>query len=144
MKRIENFADFINESVNEAENDEIQKIVDNWLDVVSKGDPQSITDLYAEEGVLLGTVAENIKQGRKEIKTYFDMFTKKNPKGTIDSIIFQDLGDDHGVADGNYTFEIDDEENKGKRIKVPARFTYVVDVKSGLIHTHHSSATPEN
>jgi len=116
------------------------RIVHRWLQTVKSGDPQKVADLYAERGVLLGTVAQNVKQGRSVIKTYFDSFLKKRPVGVIDSIIFQDLGANYAVADGNYTFELDDKD--GTRIRVPARFTFVVDLNTGLILTHHSSSTP--
>ena len=116
------------------------EIVDNWLNAVKSGDPQKVADLYDERGVLLGTVAQNIKQGRSVIKTYFDSFLKKRPVGLINSIIFQELGPDHAVADGNYTFELDE---GGKRILVPARFTFVVNLGTKLILTHHSSSTPD-
>ena len=121
----------------------IYNIVDNWLSTVKIGDSKDISELYDKNAVLLGTVAENVKQGRSVIKTYFHMFKKKNPIGVIDSIIFQKLNKRYGVADGNYTFELDDPKT-GKRVKVPARFTFVVDTKKKLILTHHSSSTPEN
>lgn len=116
------------------------KIVLNWLKTVKSGDPGKVADLYAERGVLMGTVARHLKQGRPIIKTYFDTFLKKHPVGVLNSIIFQELGGDHAVADGNYTFELD---GKDGRILVPARFTFVVDLKTGLILTHHSSSTPD-
>jgi uncharacterized protein (TIGR02246 family) len=122
----------------------IYKIVNNWLETVKEGTPTEISKLYAKDGVLLGTVAENVKQGRGVIKTYFEMFKKKNPEGIINSIIFQYLGNEYGVADGNYTFELDDEENPGERVFVQARFTFVVNLKTEEIHTHHSSSRPVN
>jgi uncharacterized protein (TIGR02246 family) len=116
------------------------EIVHHWLKTVKGGDPQEVADLYAERGVLLGTVAKNIKQGRSVIKTYFDSFLKKRPIGFLNSFIFQDLGSDCGIADGNYTFEMDDKD--GKRVSVLARFTFVINLKTGLIMTHHSSSNP--
>jgi uncharacterized protein (TIGR02246 family) len=138
MKQIKEYNAFLTEATQE----EIQHTIDTWLETVKGGDPQAIADLYAEDGVLLGTIAENIKQGRQVIKTYFDMFVKKNPKGVIDSIIFQEFGDT-AVADGNYTFSLDNED--GGRDQVAARFTFVIHNNNGVweIQTHHSSATPE-
>lgn len=116
------------------------QIVDNWLKTVKSGDAQKVADLYDERGVLLGTVAQNIKQGRSVIKTYFDSFLKKRPVGVINSIIFQEVGAGYAVADGNYTFELD---GKDGRVRVPARFTFVVNMETKLILTHHSSSTPD-
>lgn len=117
------------------------KIIHHWLKTVKTGTPQDVADLYDEKAVLMGTVAKHLKQGRSVIKTYFDTFLRKHPVGALNSIIFQELGGDHAVADGNYTFELDGGD--GGRILVPARFTFVVDLHSGLILTHHSSSTPE-
>ena len=116
------------------------RIVNNWLETVRSGDPEKVANLYDEKGVLMGTVAQNVKQGRTVIKTYFDSFLKKRPVGFLNSIVFQELGPSYAVADGNYTFELDDKD--GTRIRVPARFTFVVDLNTGLILTHHSSSTP--
>lgn len=119
--------------------EKIYRIIRRWLRTVEGGDPQKVADLYAERGVLMGTVAQHFKQGRPIIKTYFDSFLKKRPIGTIDSIVFQRLGDNYAVADGNYTFELDSSDG---RTRVPARFTFVVDLGTGLILTHHSSSNP--
>jgi uncharacterized protein (TIGR02246 family) len=121
-------------------NEKAQQIVTRWLETVKGGDPQKVSDLYAKRAVLMGTVAQHLKQGRGLIKTYFDGFLKKRPTGFIDSIVFQNLGN-HAVADGNYTFELDGKN--GERTRVPARFTFVVDLSTGLILTHHSSSNPE-
>ena len=119
----------------------IYAIIENWLQKVESGDSKDVSKLYAEDGVLLGTMAANIKQGRRVIKTYFDTFLKKNPIGMLNSIVFQALGDEFGIADGNYTFELDE---KGKRVFVSARYTFVVNLDTGLIMTHHSSSNPNN
>jgi uncharacterized protein (TIGR02246 family) len=121
-------------------NEKAQQIVTRWLETVKGGDPQKVSDLYAKRAVLMGTVAQHVKQGRSVIKTYFDAFLKKRPVGFINSMIFQELGGSHAVADGNYTFELD---GKDGRVRVPARFTFVIDLNTGLIMTHHSSSNPE-
>jgi hypothetical protein len=122
--------------------DRSYKIINRWLKTVKAGTSQDVADLYAERGVLLGTVARNIKQGRSVIKTYFDSFLKKHPIGLINSMIFQDLVGNHVVADGNYTFELDGKD--GGRVSVLARFTFVINLGTGLIVTHHSSSNPED
>jgi len=125
--------------------DDIYDIINLWLHTVRYDDSKEISKLYAKNAVLLGTVAENVKQGRAVIKTYFDEFKKKNPVGVLNSIIFQDLGKNYGSADGNYTFELDEKcGDEIIRVKVPARYTFVVNTKTKLIQTHHSSSTPEN
>ena len=128
--------------VNENVNDEIESALTNWLNVLADGDPVKITDLYLEDGVLLGTVAEEIKQGHTAIQEYFDMFVTKNPIGSIDTFILQNYGD-VCISDGTYTFELDGEE--GGRTSVAARYTYVWKKENNkwMIATHHSSVNPK-
>ena len=117
-----------------------QAFVQHWLDIVCTHDPQAITNLYLSDGVLLGTVAENIKYGEQEIRSYFDMFVQKNPCGVITEITSADY---HGmsVVNGNYVFELTED---GTTTQVPARFTFVLkQIGNGWkIDTHHSSAQP--
>jgi uncharacterized protein (TIGR02246 family) len=119
----------------------VYQIIRRWLKTVENCDPTEVANLYDKQGVLLGTVAENVKQGRSVIKTYFDSFLKKHPVGVLDSIVFQTVGHAHATVSGNYTFELDDKD--GERVFVPARYTFVVDLQTRLILTHHSSSTPD-
>ena len=127
--------------VNENVNDEIELALTNWLNILAEGDPIKITDLYLDNGVLLGTVAKEIKQGHTEIQAYFDMFLKKSPIGSVDTFILQNFGD-ICISDGTYTFELDGED--GQRASVSARYTYVWKKVDGkwMIATHHSSVNP--
>ena len=117
-----------------------KQFIQTWLDTVCTHDPEAITNLYLNDGDLLGTVAESIKYGKAEIRTYFDMFVQKKPCGVITSITSTDYHN-ISVVNGTYTFEITDE---GEVVQVPARFTFVLKQNAGgwLIDTHHSSAQP--
>lgn len=124
--------------------DQIQRIYEtirHWLETVKKCDAEAISLLYAKQGVLLGTMAENVKQGRTVIKTYFDSFVLKEPVGSLRSIIFK-VGGKYGWADGNYVFNLKDPKSPTGRTDVPARFTFIINLDDRLIETHHSSATP--
>ena len=127
--------------VNENVNDEIELALTNWLNALAEGDPIKITDLYLDNGVLLGTVAKEIKQGHTEIQAYFDMFVTKSPIGSVDTFILQNFGD-ICISDGTYTFELDGDD--GQRTSVSARYTYVWKKVDGkwMIATHHSSVNP--
>jgi uncharacterized protein (TIGR02246 family) len=118
-----------------------QDTIQNWLDTVCNHNALEIVKLYAPDGVLLGTVAKNIKVGQSEIQKYFDMFVKKKPCGMITSMNVQRYGD-IAIVDGTYTFEL--KSDKGGREKVPARYTFVLRRVNHqwLIATHHSSAQP--
>ena len=108
----------------------------HWLDTVCSHDAKAITELYLEDGVLLGTLAETIKTGRQEIRSYFDFFVEKKPCGVITSISSANYGD-IAVVNGTYTFDVDGE-------KVPARFTFVLKNvgHNWMIDTLHSSVQP--
>ena len=117
-----------------------QKAVHHWLDTLCTHDPEAVVNLYLPDGVLLGTLAENIKYGRSQIRTYFDTFVTKKPCGVITSMSSVTY-DSVAVVNGTYLFEL---EEDGGTIKVPARFTFVLVLGDGgwLIDTHHSSAQP--
>jgi len=108
--------------------------IQHWLDTVCTHNPQAIVSLYAQDGILVGTVAQKIKRGRKEIKTYFDEFVKKSPCGKIVSAQEQYI-QGVSVVSGVYEFDLDGEV-------VPARFTFVItknDMGEYEIINHHSS-----
>ena len=128
--------------VKENVEDDIELALTNWLNTLADGNAVKMSDLYLENGVLLGTVAKDIKQGRVQIQEYFDMFLKKSPIGSIDTFILQNFGD-ICISDGTYTFEIDGEG--GNRESVAARYTYVwkKENKKWMIATHHSSVNPK-
>ena len=51
--------------------DPISTLVQNWLNTLAMHDPLDVVHLYAPDGILLGTIAENIKVGRDEIRSLF-------------------------------------------------------------------------
>lgn len=121
----------------------IRGVIQNWVDTVCRHNPKEIVSLYAPDGVLLGTVAENMKVGQNSIIEYFDMFVGKKPCGYLTEMNVQNFGCDYAIADGTYTFELTNE--KGEIDIVPARYTFVLRRINGewKIATHHSSAQPE-
>ena len=117
-----------------------EQTIHNWLKVVSLHNPKDIVSLYTEDGVLLGTLAENIKKGRENVIDYFNEFVKKKPTGKITSIFIQE-NNDFAIVDGTYTFCLN---NKNKEQYLPARFTFVLKNINNIwmIATHHSSKQP--
>jgi len=119
-----------------------QALTRMWLNTVCGRDPRAVTNLYAPHGVLVGTVFQRIKQGHREIKSYFDTFLAKDGLcGNITS----DYTEEHGgiaIHTGTYTFQWTE---NGQRVEVPARFTFVwkKTPKGWKILNHHSSALPE-
>ena len=54
-----------------------------WIDLVSKQDIEGVVNLYASDGVLLGTFSDEIRIGRDKIREYFKFFLAKNPKASV-------------------------------------------------------------
>ena len=125
--------------------DTARRMLATWLNAVCKGTPEEVVNLYAPDGILIGTVAESIKRGRPAIKTYFDMFMAKDKLcGEVDTLEVQMVNKHVGIASGTYTFKW---EENAKPVEVNARFSYVFIVRpSGKIEilNHHSSAQPES
>lgn len=125
--------------VQELSPDQVRALSLNWLETVCSHNPAAVVNLYAREGVLVGTVAQRIKQGRPDIKTYFNTFLKKpNLCGTF---IGADVVQSYplwSVHSGNYIFRWDGEE-------VIARYTFVYcwTPEGWKIANHHSSSLPQ-
>tara|TARA_Y100000361_G_C11037400_1_gene278036 strand:- start:311 stop:709 length:399 start_codon:yes stop_codon:yes gene_type:complete len=121
--------------------DPVSDLVKTWVNTLATFNPEAVVNLYAPDGILLGTIAENIKVGRDEILTYFNMFVQKQPVGMINTMYIQD-GGSCKVADGIYTFTLTD--SLGKKTEVIARYTFVFKqyMDEWKIASHHSSKQP--
>ena len=121
--------------------DPVSQLVKNWINTLGTFNPEAVVNLYDPDGILLGTIAENIKVGRDEILTYFNMFVQKKPVGMINTMYIQD-GGSCKVADGIYTFTLTD--SLGKKTEVIARYTFVFKqyMDQWKIASHHSSKQP--
>jgi len=121
----------------------IKEALDKWLKTVSKGSSKDVSSLYSKDGILVGTVAQKLKRGRGNIKSYFDHFLKKeNLSGEIDTMEVQDIGC-AVIVSGFYTFFWDED---GSKKATKARYTIVLrkrgDGTMEILH-HHSSVQPE-
>ena len=118
------------------------RFIEKWIQTVGTHNADAITNLYSDDAVLLGTVAEQINQGRGAINWYFKEFVLKRPKAKLDKIIIKRSGLNGYVADGDYTFTLTD--GRGEVQMVPARFTFVLrpTLEGFKITTHHSSEVP--
>ena len=119
----------------------IKDALNEWLRRVCEEEAHDIVELYAPDGVLLGTIADKMKVGQHEVIEYFKMFKTKNPCGEYLSINIQNYGS-IAICDGYYEFQLDNED--GERDNVLARFTFVLRKIGGKwrIASHHSSAQP--
>ena len=118
---------------------EIRALFDQWNAALATGDPAQVDALYAEDAVLLPTVAPGVLDTPAERVGYFDAFLKKRPTGRIDESVVRDLGDGYASSTGLYTFDL-----AATGEVVHARFTFVYEEIDGgwRIIEHHSSKEP--
>lgn len=118
---------------------QVRALTANWVRTVCTHNPQAVVQLYAPDGVLVGTVAQRIKQGRPDIKSYFDMFlAKPNLCGSFYGPDVVQTYPGYAIHSGTYLFSWTGTE-------VAARFTFVYcwTPEGWKIANHHSSALPE-
>ena len=117
-------------------------ILKKWIDLVSVQDMDGVVNLYAKDGLLLGTFSDEIRLGHDQIKEYFIFFLAKKPKASIVESKIHIIDDNSFTISGFYDFEVD--SNNGKRELAHARFTFVFKDKGQgfTILSHHSSIMP--
>ena len=118
---------------------EVLGLFDQWNAALATLDPDAVTALYTENGILLPTVSNQVRHNPEEIRDYFVAFLKKSPQGKIDEANVRILSDTHATSSGVYTFTFGDGST------VTARFSYLYVQTDGgwKIMQHHSSAMPE-
>lgn len=120
-----------------------------WINKVEARDVEAVVGLYAENGILLGTMdTAKPRIGHEAIKDYFDHFlandkvTANFPEKITDKDIRQ-LGLGFVMYSGYYDFILE----KNSKVKIAhAKFTYIYKIqKNGelLIVHHNSGLTPE-
>jgi uncharacterized protein (TIGR02246 family) len=115
-----------------------------WAEALSSRDPETITDLYDDDAVLLATFTTKA-QGEDAILEYFEGLTKNEGLSVrFDDQIIEVVGRKAAINTGTYTFSYKDKD--GKTVEVPARYTFVYEKegKEWEIISHHSSIRPEN
>jgi uncharacterized protein (TIGR02246 family) len=127
--------------------DDVAAAMNAWGDYLAKGsseDPGEILTLYAEDGVLWGTISSKRRDDPAAIRDYFVNAYKALPNLTVS---FEDphirvYGDDTAVNTGYYTFSY---EKDGATQSLPARYSFTLVKRDGdwQIVDHHSSAMPQ-
>jgi uncharacterized protein (TIGR02246 family) len=126
---------------------EITAAMEMWkvkLAEACASDPDKILPLYAEDGVLWGTVSGKIRSDRAGLQDYFVAACKKLPKLTVEfhEPLIRVYGGDTAINSGSYTFSY---EKDGEMVKLPARYSFTLVKRDGrwLIADHHSSTMPK-
>src|SRR5215470_3718138 len=113
-----------------------------WGETLGQQNPDTITALYAKDGVLWGTLSPTVRSGPDAIRAYFVAAFGVLPqiKVSYGEQLIRVYGNT-AVNTGYYTFSyVKDGETK----TLPARysFTYVKDGDNWMIVDHHSSTVP--
>lgn len=114
-------------------------LFNDWNDALATGDPDVVTQMYADNAVLLPTISNKIRHNHPEIRDYFAAFLAKKPQGVITESNARVLSDTLATNAGIYVFTF------GDGAQVTARFNYIYELNDGAwkIIQHHSSAMPE-
>ena len=114
-------------------------LFDQWNTALSTLNPDTVTELYADNAVLLPTVSNQVRHNHEEIKDYFVGFLQKSPQGVVDEFNVNILSDTHATNSGVCTFTFGD----GSKVSARFSYLYVASDDGWKILQHHSSAMPE-
>ena len=123
-----------------------------WMNTVTKnGDTsEEVSDLYSNDAVLWGTVSEDVRFTKKDIKNYFEYFANISgltiKPGSFKSVV-QIFGKRRNIAISSGYYEFLKPDGKGGMTSIPGRFTFVYkkqmySTKWEIIN-HHSSIIPK-
>jgi uncharacterized protein (TIGR02246 family) len=127
---------FVETEVNE---ENVIALFGDWNDALATGDPDVVTNMYADDAVLLPTVSNQVRHNPAEIRDYFVAFLAKKPQGVVTESNARVLSETLATNAGVYVFTFGDGST------VSARFNYTYELRDGdwKIIQHHSSAMPE-
>ena len=118
------------------------EILNNWQQHLNEANLSGILKLYDEKCVLIPTFSSEILTDHKQIKEYFVKVIEVQ-EGKVEfqqnSISEQQIAENVYLLGGKYIFNL-----KGKE-KIPARFSFIVNLLSeNPIMHHHSSRSISN
>ena len=127
---------FVETEVNE---ENVIALFGDWNDALATGDPDVVTNMYADDAVLLPTVSNQVRHNHAEIRDNFVAFLAKKPQGVITESNARVLSETLATNAGVYVFTFGDGST------VSARFNYTYELRDGdwKIIQHNSSAMPE-
>ena len=114
--------------------DSTSELLQEWVNAIKHGDPKQVTNLYHENGILLGTFSAEKRVGHELILEYFENLLKNPVEVEIISEHIHAL-ESITVNSGLYNFI-----TNGKTINARFSFVHAMD----KIISHHSSVLPEN
>ena len=125
-------------------NKDAQAQLQKWVDAIKAHDAAKIVALYDDEAPLLSTFNPQPITNQADRLAYFEALTKKPDLSVTLGQAFYEENGDIAIANGLYTFSFTGED--GKKVEVPARFSFVFEKEPDEgweIESHHSSLVPE-
>lgn len=113
------------------------QLLQKWVSAIKGGDPNQVTDLYRDDGILLGTFSNKQRVGHELILEYFEKLLKSPVKVNVVSEhphVFESVA----VNSGLYNFV-----TNSKTINARFSFVYNKNDVGWKIILHHSSVLPE-
>tara|TARA_B100001750_G_C15057453_1_gene374575 strand:- start:11 stop:379 length:369 start_codon:yes stop_codon:yes gene_type:complete len=114
------------------------ELLQKWTSAIKDGDPKQVTNLYQDDGILLGTFSNKERVGHELILEYFENLLKSPVEVQVVSEnphIFESAA----VNSGHYNFV-----TGGKTINARFSFVYHKSDSGWKIVSHHSSIMPES
>jgi len=112
-------------------------ILEIWVKKIRDNDAIQVSELYHENGLLLGTFSDIERHGRESIFSYFENLLKSKVDVEIISQ-YKYKTDTITTSSGFYNFIVN-----GKIIKARYSFVYLKVEDNWKILSHHSSVLPE-
>ena len=118
--------------------DSASELLQKWVSTIKQGDPKQVTNLYHENGILLGTFSPKERVGHELILEYFENLLQ-NPVDV--EIVSEHTHSSESIAvnSGLYNFI-----TNGKTIASRFSFVYAKNDNEWKIISHHSSVVPQN
>ena len=116
----------------------VSELLQKWVGAIKSGDPKQVTNLYHDDGILLGTFSNKERVGHELILEYFENLLKSPVDVEIVSEHPHDF-ESAAVNSGLYNFV-----TNGKTINARFSFVYNKDNDEWKIISHHSSIMPES
>ncbi|AOM01001.1 DUF4440 domain-containing protein [Cobetia sp. cqz5-12] len=116
------------------------RTLERWAIAVTRGEKETLLSLYAEDAILVPTVADDVRENRQQRQAYFDGFLANEALacelGEYSPRVSRKLGT--VVIGGHYTFEY---RVADETVTIPARFLFTFEEILGewRITGHHSS-----
>ena len=116
--------------------DDVLNALNTWISTMQQLDPQSVSNLYADDAQFWGTLAKDLSTEETSRLAYFNSFL--DGKDGLSITLKEDTKvhcfADTGLVSGTYVFAFGE-------TSIPARYSFTFNPEGKILH-HHSSLIP--